>query len=365
MNKIFSTVLTALAFLSTNVHAQDIITIDTKQRDALGVKTAPVQAATEYMGYQAPAHVVIPPSQEHVVSTSLSGLVNKVNVAVGDSVKKGMQLAEIQSPDLVMLQREYLQALSQAQLLKTQMERDQMLFKEGIIAQRRFLETKSQYLQASATLDERKQALELAGMDASSITTLRNMRKLGSTLSVDAGWDGVVLERMAVTGTRVEANAPLFRMADLSRLWLNMRVPVSATQSLKPGSVITVRDIAVKAKLIMIGQEINPGNQTVLLRAEVTEGIEKIRPGQFLEVQLSTQDDSIQYRIPSGALVRSGKQTLVFIEVGQGFRILPVRLLSQQGDDAVIAGDVSANDRIAVTGIAALKGAWQGLGGGE
>jgi len=365
MNFITSVVLTSLAFLVTNVHAADIISIDANQRDALGIKTVPLQITTEYIGFQAPAHVVIPPSQEHIVSTSQSGLINKVNVAVGDSVKKGTLLAEIQSPDLVMLQREYLQALSQEQLLKSQMIRDQTLFDEGIIAQRRYLEAKSLYQQASATLDERKQALELAGMDSSSIATLRHTRKLTSTLSVNARWEGVVLERMAVTGTRVEANAPLFRIADLSRLWLDMRVPISATQSLKPGSIITVKDIAVKAKLTMIGHEVNPGNQTVLLRADVTEGIEKIRPGQFLEVQLTTQNDSTQYRIPAEALVRSGNQTLVFIEVDQGFRILPVSLLSQQGDTAVIAGELSGNERIAVTGMAAIKGASQGLGGGE
>jgi len=365
MKMIFSALLTVLTFISSTVHAVDMINIDVNQRDALGIKTAPLQAATEYIGNQAPARVVIPPSQEHVVSTSQAGLVNKVNAAVGDNIKKGDLLVEIKSPDLIMLQREYLQALTQEQLLKSQMKRDQTLFEEGIIAQRRYLETKSQYMEASATLDERKQTLELAGMDATSIAKLRKTRKLTSTLSVNAQWKGVVLERMAVTGTRVEANAPLFRIADLSQLWLDMRVPISATQSLKPGSVITIKDTDVKAKLIMIGHEVDPGNQTVLVRGEVTQGIEKIRPGQFLEVQLTTQNGSTQYRIPAAALVRSGDQTVVFIEGNQGFRILPVRLLSQQGDYAVIAGDLSANDRIAVTGIAAIKGAWQGLGGGE
>jgi len=365
MNKILKTTLTAFILVSTNVHSAALIKIDASQRDALGIKTAPLQAAAEYIGNQAPARVVIPPSQEHVVSTSQTGLVNKVNAAVGDNIKKGDLLAEIKSPDLIMLQREYLQALSQEQLLKSQMKRDQTLFEEGIIAQRRYLETKSQYMEASATLDERKQTLELAGMDISSITKLRKTRKLTSTLIVKAQWQGVVLERMAVTGARVEANAPLFRIADLSKLWLDMRVPITTTKSLKPGSVITIKDADVKAKLIMIGHEVDPGNQTVLVRGEVTQGIDKVRPGQFLEVQLTTQNNLTQYRIPAAALVRSGNQTVVFIESDLGFRILPVRLLSQQGDSAVIAGDLSITDRIAVSGIAAIKGAWQGLGGGE
>ncbi len=365
MNKTVSALVCTLALLSTHIHAADRINISASQRDVLGIKTAPLQAVAEYIGYQAPAHVVIPPSQVHIVSTSQAGLINEVNVAVGDSVTKGAVLAEIQSPDLVTLQRDYLQTLSQEQLLKTKMERDQTLFKEGIIAQRRYLETKSLYLEASAALDERKQTLELAGMNSTSITKLRKTRKLTSTLSVNARWEGVVLERMVVTGTRVEANAPLFRIANLSQLWLDMRVPISAAQSLKPGSLITVTDIPVKAKLIMIGHEVSPGNQTVLVRGEVTQGIEHIRPGQYLEAQLSTQDDSAQYRIPAEALVRSGSQTLVFVEVDQGFRALPVRLLSQQDQYAIIAGNLTGNERIAVTGIAAIKGAWQGLGGAE
>lgn len=365
MIKTCNTFLIVLAFLSTHVHAQDIINIDAKQRDALGITTAPLQTTTDYVGYQAPALVVIPPSQVHVVSTSQTGLINKVNAAVGDRIKQGMPLAEIKSPDLVMLQREYLQALTQAQLLKSQMDRDKSLFDEGIIAQRRYLETKSQYMESSAALDERKQALDLAGMDTTSIAKLRKTHKLSSTLSVNARHEGVVLERMAMTGTRVAANAPLFRIADLSQLRLDMRIPIKATQGLKTGDVINVTDYPVKAKLMLIGHEVDPGNQTVLVRSEITQGMDKIRPGQFLQANLTIQDNSPQYRIPAKALIRNGNQTMVFIVADRGFRPLAVHLLSQQDADAVISGDLSGNEHIAITGIAAIKGAWQGLGDGE
>lgn len=366
MNKTFNAILIAFSLLSANVHAQDTVLIDARQRDALGIKTAPLIAASEYFGYQAPALVVIPPSQVHVVSTSQAGLLEKVNAAVGDSIKKGTLLAEIKSPDLIMLQREYLQALTQEQLLQSQMKRDKALFEEGIIAQRRYLETKSQYMEASATLDERKQTLELAGMNSSQITKLRKTRQLSSRLNVITSWDGVVLERMAVTGTRVEANLPLFRIADLSLLWLDMRVPLNAISSLKTGSIISVSDMPVKAKLIMIGHEVDPGNQTVLIRGEVTQGMDSIRPGQYLETKFTTQDNaSIQYSIPSEALVRSGNQTMVFVANDKGFQLLPVRLLSQQDTNAIISGDLTGNEHIAITGIAAIKGAFQGLGGGE
>lgn len=365
MNKRFYVLLYVLLIFTVDIRAQDVINISVEQRQALGITTVPLQTAKSYIGHQAPALVVIPPAQLHVVSASQAGLIKKVNVAVGDKVNEATLLAEIQSPDLIMLQRDYLQALVQEQLQKTKMQRDQALYKEGIIAERRFLETKSLYLEASATLDERKQALELAGMHSADIGKIRKTRKLSSTLSLFAPGEGVVLERMAVIGTRVEINTPLFRIANLSELWLDMHVPISATQSLEPGGDISVVDVPVRATLTMIGHEVNPGNQTVLVRGKVTQGREKIRPGQYLNVQISSQNNSTQFRIPGDALVRSGQQTLVFVEVDKGFRQQAVRLLSQQDGVAIISGAMTGKERIAVTGIAAIKGAWQGLGGGE
>jgi cobalt-zinc-cadmium efflux system membrane fusion protein len=355
----------AVVIAGPRSYAADDISISAAQHEILGIQTTALQMTSEFSGSRIPARVVIPPSNVRVVSAPQAGLITTLYVAVGDEVGEGTLLARIQSPDLVALQRDYLQKLTEQQLAKSQMDRDQALYKEGIIAERRYLETKSRYIQAAAALDERTQALQLAGMDTEGINQLRQTHKLSSTLVVKATLNGVVLERMSDTGQRVQATAPLFRIANLEELWLDMRIPLSDAQGLSPGSLVTIPGYPSEARLTKIGHEVDPDNQTVLLRGEVTKGAQHLRPGQFLEAQLSSASSAHQYRIPSEAVVRSGEKTVVFVQTQQGFKATPVRLLSQQDGYSVITGELNGDERVAIAGVAAIKAAWQGLGGGE
>jgi hypothetical protein len=104
-------------------------------------------------------------------------------------------------------------------------------------------------------------------------------------------------------------------------------------------------------------------DQGVLVRAEITEGAERLRPGQFVEVQLSAEAEGESWRVPLESVVRHAGNTYVFVNRDGGFEALPVRVLAEEEGSAVVAGGLSTADRIAVTGVVAVKAAW--LGGAE
>ncbi|MCK7496870.1 MAG: efflux RND transporter periplasmic adaptor subunit [Comamonadaceae bacterium] len=141
--------------------AADVVRLTPEQGKALGIETVALvpRQAGEIQGL--PAEVTVPNRQLHAVAAPLAGLVEHVAVAANATVKKGELLARLQSPQLAEIQRGLLQAATQLQLAKDNLERDDELLKEGIIAASRQRATKSQHAEAAAAYAERRQALRL------------------------------------------------------------------------------------------------------------------------------------------------------------------------------------------------------------
>ncbi len=70
-----------------------------------------------------------------------------------------------------------------------------------------------------------------------------------------------------------------------------------------------------------------------------------------------------EWRIRTAAVVRRGSDAFVFVQTASGFVATPVKVREEMPEFAVVSGSFRGDERIAVRGIAALKGAWQGLGG--
>jgi hypothetical protein len=67
--------------------------------------------------------------------------------------------------------------------------------------------------------------------------------------------------------------------------------------------------------------------------------------------------------VPKSALSRQGAETIIFVQIKNGFRPFKVKVISEQSSDAVVDAKFKGDEKIAITGISAIKGAWLGLGG--
>lgn len=346
--------------------AGDDIALSAKQAQALGITTAalPAKQSGEVSGL--PAQVVIPPNQLFVISTPLPAMIEQTLVGVGDSVKKGQPIARLQSPALAEAQRGLLQASVQSQLAKENLSRDEALWKDGIIAESRYRATKGLALEAQAALSERRQMLRLAGMSDAAIAQLQSGSNLSSLLTLTAPIDGVVLEKSASAGQRLDAAVPMFKIAKLDPLALEIQAPLAYTRDLKIGAAITVPAYAASGKLTAIGRSLTGANQTILLRAMIQQGAENLRPGQFVEASISiSANGGAQWEIPNSAISRIAGKTVVFVETPKGFRAQTINVLNEGAQSSVIGGDLNGDEKIAVRGVSTLKSSMMGIGGGE
>jgi len=352
--------------------AENTIQISQEHLDNLGVKLGKLEAVTQIPVVSAPAKVVIPPTQEYMVSAAQAGVINKLNVAIGDNVAKGQILAQLNSPDLLTLQREYLKADSARQLASAIYQRDKKLLQEGVISDRRWQETSSQYHSAVSEADEQKQLLEIAGMTVGEIAQFGKTHRLSRQLNVLAPITGVVMERLAVVGTHVDMMAPLYRIANLDELWLEIAIPQERMSSIKIGDQVAIENgvgatgRSPAATISLLGQSVNPENQTVLARAVVaTQDFASLRPGQRLNTRIIQTSDKATFKIPNTAIAQNEGKAFIFIRNQQGFLVTPVTVVGKQGEESIISGEFTGNEDIAVNGAVALKANWLGLGSDE
>ncbi len=356
-----------LILVSFAGHAtENVIQISQENIDNLGVKLGKLEAVTQFPVLSAPAIVVIPPAQEYIVSATQAGFIEKLDAAIGDKVIKGQVLARLNSPDLLTLQQAYLKAGNTLQLVAAIYQRDKKLLAEGVISDRRWQEASSEYHSAVSEADEQKQLLGIAGMTAGDIDQLGKKHRLTRQLNVRAPITGVVLERLAVSGTHIDMMAPLYRIANLDELWLEINIPQERMGSIKIGDRVEVENSEVSAKITLLGQSVNPENQTMLARAVVgTKNTESLRPGQRLNTLIIQPSDKAAFKVPNTAIAQNEGKAFIFVRNQQGFSVTPITVAGKQGDESIISGELTGNEEIAVKGAVALKANWLGLGSEE
>ena len=360
--------LTSLGCISPALATENTITISQDYVNNLGIVLGKLKPAKQIPLLTAPAKVVIPPGHEYIVSASQAGLITQLNAALGDTVKKGQVLAQLNSPDLLSMQRLYLKAVSEMQLSDFSYQRDQKLAAEGVIAERRWQETSSMHNTIVSEVNEHKQLLEIAGMSNEEINKLTQTRQLSSLLSVHAPISGVVMDRMVATGERMSILAPLYRIANLDELWIEINIPHEHIGQIKVGDQVQIENSPIYAEITLLGQSVNPENQTLLARAMIKDSKDlikqhvSVRAGESINTQIIQASDKAVFKVPNTAIAQNEGLAYIFIRSQDGFTVSPITVIGKQGDESIISCNLSGNESIAIKGAVALKANWLGLG---
>lgn len=332
-----------------------VVPLTEEQARAAGVETEAIESESGVGELVVPGVVAVPPQQLRIVAAPAAGLVETLLVAPDEDVKEGDPIATLKSSELVEAQRAFLHALSDANLAAEKLRRDEQLFKEHIIAERRLIVTRAEAGQARSALEERGQILSLVGMTEPDIAALRRDRKFASALLVRAPIGGTILQRHGTTGERVQASAPLVTIARLDPIWVNLQVPLTRAVSLDAVDRVHLPLADLDGRLIRIGRTVDSATQSVTAVAEFRPGRTPLRPGQAVQAKLHLKGlGAAQWRVPADAVVSHQNRSWVFVRIKDGFRAVPVTLVSETPHFASVQGQLSSNDRVAVRGILTL-----------
>ena len=267
-----------------------------------------------------------------VVSSRAAGRIEKLFIKeTGRVVRSGEPLYELYSEMLLTLQREYLLAREQYETLG----RNELRYES--------------FLKAS----ERK--LLLYGLTKKQVEQLSESRTIQQRITFLAPTGGLVSEINATDGQYIEEGALLYRIENLSRLWVEAELYPNESGLVRQGDQITVRvsgfeSTPLEATVVFLSPEYTANSQVTMIRAVIENQNGKLQPGMQAQVLLSHSSNRA-VAIPTDAVIRDGKGTHVYIETGTNtFRPRLIKTGLEDFDRVEVTEGLQEGDRIAVTG---------------
>ncbi|WP_454759804.1 efflux RND transporter periplasmic adaptor subunit [Caulobacter segnis] len=288
---------------------------------------------------------------EAPVFARTDGYLRRWYVDIGQPVKAGQVLAEIDAPEvdqqLVAARAALATAQAQRDLAATSAARWKRLVADNAVSQQE--------------ADER--AGDLAAREAMRNEAIANVRRLESLTAfkrIVAPFDGVVTSRDTDQGDLISAGGgritPLFTVSDTKRLRLYVSVPQSLAGQIRPGmsATFTTPDLqgqTFNARLVRTADAVDAQSGSMLIQLEVDNAGGRLKPGGYAQVSLDLQAASTtstaSVRIPSNALLFRKEGTAVAVVSGDNtVSIHPVKIARDDGAELELASGIAANDWI-------------------
>ena len=318
------------------------------------VTTAPVEVRAGGEGAQLLGELKVNEGRYAEVGTPIACRVVTVLAAPGQVVRKGQQLAVLQSVDIGKARAESITAQTRLDLAKKTFERKRSLAAENIVPAREVQEAEAGLATAEAELRSARAGLRALGASDESSDS--------SELVLRSPVDGTVIERNAIQGQMADPAQPLFRIGDLSRLWLVVHAFERDAVRLTPGSTARVSFAALPGRaftgnVALVGKQVDASSRTIPVRIEVANSEQLLRPGMSATAWVPVGKTSEKViAVPVAALQRIENEWLVFLPAGQGtFEIRPVGRGRDLGTEIEIVSGLKAGERVVVEGAFLLK----------
>lgn len=187
------------------------------------------------------------------------------------------------------------------------------------------------------------------------IETLRTTRKIFPAITVHAPVGGTIVKRHASAGERVDAAAPIYTIAKLEPLWVNIQVPAARLSALTTGEAVVLPALGARGRIIRVSRTVDAQTQSAIAVAEIDVNGGSVRPGLATTATVRLgQGPGTQWSVPAAAVVRHRDRTWIFVRIKDGFVARPVQVVAESPARSSIRADLRQDDQIADRGIIAL-----------
>jgi cobalt-zinc-cadmium efflux system membrane fusion protein len=282
----------------------------------------------------------------HIVPR-VPGVVREVRKNLGDRVQAGEVLAVLESRDLADAKATYLGAVARLSLAQANFSREESLRQEKITAEKDYLESKQTLAETQIALRSAEQKLHALGLTEEDLQALPSHPETSFThYEITAPIDGTVVEKHIVLGEVFKEDSdPCFVIADLTSVWVDLKVHQQDLSHIRPGQTAVVSsgtDLQTEGTIAFVSNIVSETTRMAFARMTIANPEGRWRPGLFVTGQIVIEEVSAQVAVPPEALVRLDGQTCVFLQTDRGF--VP---------QAVVAGRASDNSVEITTGLKA------------
>lgn len=343
----------------------EMVHVDPAMLRDLRVTTAPVELRPAGEAASALGEIAVNEDRYAEISAPIAAQVTRVLAAAGEAVKVGQPLVELYSAGLGRAKASLTAAEAREAVARKTLERKRALAAEGVVAPREAQQAEAELAAAEAEAGAARSELSAVGM-APSGGTARFILK--------APLEGTVIDRNAVAGRTVDPAQPLFRIADLSRLWLVVQSFERDAVRIRIGSEARVTLAALpgktfQAQVSFIGARVDPTSRTIPIRLELQNPEGALRPGMSASASIPVGEEGARVTtVPATALQRLDDGWYVFLpsrEEGAFERRAVGRGRTLGGEVEILSG-LHEGEKVVVEGAFLLKAELdKARGGGE
>ncbi len=318
------------------------------------------------------------------------GKVMEIHAALGQQVRRGEDLIEVQSVEVEKLQLDLLQAESRARteqlkletdltqarnklrLAQADADRNRLLVDKGIGARKELIAAENQ-LQAVqneiAGLERQTELarvasrveveglirqLSLLGLPPADIERMRREQAV-ALLHIPAPIGGTVVERPAVLGQVVEPTTTLLKLVDTSVLVAEGSVPEDLLRDLRVGQTVRVTvptypGERFEGRLIFIHPQVDPERRAAHVWAEIRNPGGRLKPDMFAQLSIVVGGGPRTLAIPAAALMSEGGIEFVFVETPAGFTRVPLVVGARNDRDVEVKQGLSPGMKVVTDG---------------
>jgi len=316
-----------------------------KQQDAKVFPVEVTQAAYENVQHTIEAVGSFFPEDEVKVGAEVEGTIKKLSVDEGAIVKKGDLLLEIDDEKFRLEVEESEAMLTEAvrklENARATLNRMTRLYKEGVIGEQNYDDTKTQTLLIEANVENIK-------------ARLNRFKKSLKDTRVMAPIDGVVSERKVSVGEYVKVGAELFKIVDSNPLKLTFTVPENNAGEIKIGQKVQVQsrafaDRTYQGTIYFINPKVDIETRTVEVKAWVDNPDYILKPGFYVNVKTLLEERKSLVLPESSVLVREGK-SMVMSVVNNAIQYKPVTPGVRFDGKVEILDGITAEDKVVLSG---------------
>jgi Cu(I)/Ag(I) efflux system membrane fusion protein len=337
-----------LVAVTTEQQNEGIVRIDDARRQLMGVRTEPVVLAPMRQDYRVVGQVAYDESSLTDVTLKVHGWITKLYASeTGQKVTRGQTLLSLYSPELY------------------NAEQDFILATQGVATPSRLRGTAANGFDTSGDAGSKgvetlggaaRQRLHLLGLTDVQIDALARRGAPPESVPIAAPASGFIIEKNVVEGASVDAGMRLYRIAGLTKVWIEAQVYEGDLAHVVVGQAAPVTldylpGRTYPARVAYVYPSLDPQTRTGRVRLELANEDLALKPGMFATVTLGA-DLGLRIQVPSAAVVYTGPRRLVFVDLGNGrFRPEEVSVGAESNRmDEVLSG-LKPGDRVATSGV--------------
>jgi cobalt-zinc-cadmium efflux system membrane fusion protein len=304
--------------------AGDINLVQVKHAERFALATVTEQMAASSLNVTGSVQPDV--SRTIPVISLANGRVVDTFARLGDTVKKGQLLMEVQSTDVSGAFAVYLKAANDERLARIQYERAKTLYDKGAIAKAQLESAENSQMDAKTDLNAAEQQLKVLGVDKANPS---------AAVKVYAPASGVIIAQNVTSagaaGVTLSGSSTAFTIADLSHVWIVCDVFEADLAKVRIGQAAEVRLTAYPEKVVTgtvsdIGAVLDPTTRTAKVRIQVNNSARTMRVGMFATATLHGQKAETRMVVPASAVLHLQDRDWVFVPLGDGqFRRTEVR----------------------------------------